>query len=55
VWTKAASCDQGSAQRIERVVEDRLFEGEETVLYLTGWVGRPRLRGRFVDRPRSGP
>ena len=34
--------------RIERVV-GRLFEGEEAVLHVMGWVGRPRPRGRFVD------
>jgi hypothetical protein len=32
VWKKAASCDQGSAQRIERVVEDYLFEGRRCPL-----------------------
>jgi hypothetical protein len=29
-------------------VGDRLFEGEEAVVHVMGWVGRPRLRGRFV-------
>jgi len=30
-------------------VADRLFEGEDAVLDVTGWVGRPHRRGRFVD------
>ncbi len=36
--------------RIERA-PDGLFEGEEAVLHLMGWVGRSLLRGRFVDTP----
>ena len=28
---------------------DRLFEGQEAVLRVMGWVGRLRRRGRFVD------
>src|SRR6266487_4410720 len=36
--------------RIEKV-PDGLFEGEEAVLHLMGWVGRSAGRGRFVDRP----
>jgi hypothetical protein len=28
---------------------DGLFEGEEPVLHLMGWVGRSLGRGRFVD------
>jgi hypothetical protein len=35
-------------RRIEGVAE-RLFEGEEAVLHVMGWVGRRRQRGRFVD------
>src|SRR5436190_2818674 len=38
--------------RLERV-PDRLFEGEEPVLHLMGWVGRSRSRGRFVDKKAS--
>src|SRR3954454_5505430 len=38
--------------RIERV-RDRLFEGEEPVMHLMGWVGRVAWRGRFVDRGAS--
>ena len=30
-------------------VGDRLFEREEAVVHVMGWVGRPRRRGRFVD------
>jgi hypothetical protein len=37
--------------RIERV-PDRLFEWEEPVLHLRGWVGRSPGHGRFVDRER---
>ena len=32
-------------------VGDGLFEGEEAVIHVMGWVGRPRPRGRFVDAP----
>jgi hypothetical protein len=35
-------------RQIERVA-DRLFEGEEAVLHVMGWVGRPRRGGRFVE------
>src|SRR6266540_2726901 len=41
-------------RRIERVA-DRLFEGEEAVLHVMGWVGRPRRRGSFVDGRLLGP
>ena len=34
--------------RIERA-PDGLFEGEEAVVHLMGWVGRGAGRGRFVD------
>ena len=30
---------------------DRLFEGEEAVLHVMGWVGHPHPGGRFVDGP----
>jgi hypothetical protein len=35
--------------RIERAL-DGLFEGEEAVVHLMGWVGRGLGRGRFVGR-----
>ncbi len=34
-------------------VSDGLFEGEEPVLHLMGWVGRSLGRGPFVDRGRG--
>jgi hypothetical protein len=40
--------------RIERMA-DRLFEGEEAVLHVMGWVGRGARRGRFVDVSRMFP
>jgi hypothetical protein len=39
--------------RVERV-PDRLFEGEEPVLHLMGWVGHSLGHGRFVDGPDRG-
>ena len=33
-------------------VADRLFEGEDAVLHVMGWVGRCPRRGRFVDGSR---
>jgi hypothetical protein len=51
-WAAQASSPRctngGRIRRIERVA-DRPFEGEEAVLHVMGWVGRPRRRGRFVD------